>query len=171
MRRIQLDEDIDAKHLVKACRAEGKVEAKRFPSKMRNKGIADPVVLGVLIPMGNPILSIDLGLVHEHRRHVPDVHPGILLVGLDEDSVRTITTHLTQSMLSRFKRQIPQWETLQLRNSIIVVRESHVEVYHIENGDLERDDFLSREKTSFAEELTALLRRNAERWDLPEELP
>ena len=160
MKIVQLDQEIDARHLVRACENEGKVTAYRLPTELKNK--EDPDVLGALIPKGNPILSADWDFAHDWPAFIPNLHPGILIVGQDDDDPY-FDTHVGQRIVFDFKQSFPLWNVLAWDNSIVHIQPSYVTVWHCEDHRLVRDEMISRADDDWQERLEAHLAANARR--------
>jgi hypothetical protein len=159
MNAIQLDEDCDAAHLERACQLEGKVTALRFPRQL--KGMKDPEVLQRLIPQAVPILTLDRGFAEENQAFVPDSHAGIVILALDDDALRTMTTKLAQRMLADIKGQIPEWDSVDISNSILVIRNSTIEVYRCRSHLVILDVSIDRNIDGWIDELLVSLHQNA----------
>ena len=159
MNIIQLDEECDAKHLAEACADEGKVQAWRFPRNL--KGAPDSEVFDVLLPKQNPILTLDQGFARDHSKYIPELHPGILVLGYDDNSVRNMSTHAAQNMLARLKTEIPGWDDLDMSNSIVTVKESTIEISRCESFEITVDEFLRREIPGWQESLLRRLASNS----------
>lgn len=168
MRVVQFDEDLDARHLVRACSNEGLVTAFRFPAELRNRSTKDADVLETLLPKGNLLLTTDLRLVEDHLKHVPSMHPGIVEINQDSDQIATMTTHAAQKILTGFKADMTGWHELPWRNSIIRIAPSSIDVRHVARGVLRRDIFLLRSVQGWQDRFQAALEANDQRSDLDE---
>jgi len=158
MNQIQLDEGCNAKRLVKACEKEGKVAALRFPIRLRQA--SDPEVLDDLLPRGNPILTVDLGFARDHPENIPNVHPGIIGIGLDDDSIQTMTTQICQRILAQLKKDVSGWEALDVSNSIIDVRPKFIEISHCRCQGIIVDRLICRQGDGWQSEFMAILGKN-----------
>ena len=162
MRIVQLDEDIDAEHLVKACAIEGKISAYRFPEKLRNQAAKDPFVLDSLLPRGNPLLTADKEFIEDHLDRVPNKHPGIIIVDQDDDAVPTMTTHIAQRMLAKFKDDCEGWHEASWENSVVTIRDSAVVVYRVEDGNIiDRKDWPREKAKPWQAEVLSRIEFNA----------
>lgn len=162
LRCVQLDEDIDAPHLVKACEAEGYVRAFRFPKNLRNNAVKDPEVLQALLPKGNLFLTIDDSLLDDHSQFIPDEHPGILIVAQNDETVGTITTHIAQKIIRQFKDDYSEWHKRPWDNSVVRICPSSVEAGHLVSGLFVRDMFALRDEPDWSTRLSQVLRQNAD---------
>ncbi|MEX2285581.1 MAG: hypothetical protein WD648_00750 [Planctomycetaceae bacterium] len=163
MNFVQFDEDVNASHLAQACISEGKVTPKRFPRHWCGSGIKDSQVISELIPRGNLILTSDLRFAEDWIEFVPDAHPGIAIIGLDEDDVRTATTHIIQSILAAFKADVPGWHLANWRNSIVIIRPRYIDIGHCESRKLVQDDFIDRQSADWIKRLSSKLDANSSR--------
>jgi hypothetical protein len=160
MNLVQLDEQSSADKLVRSCAAEGHVEAMRFPRAL--KGVPDEEVLVTLVPLGNPIISIDQGFVADHMNFIPDRHAGFLILDVDNSSTYRINTHTAQKILAELKRDMPNWHTLNVSNSVLHIKESTIEVFHCEDHFLERDELIDRNILGWQRALMNRLELNAQ---------
>ncbi len=161
MRIVQLDQEINARHMVDACEREGKVKAYRLPASLKDEG--DDVVLATLLPKGNPILSGDWDFAHDWPAFIPDLHPGIVIVGQDDDDPY-FDTHVGQKIVADFKREFPTWNTASWENSIVQIQPTHITVWHCDSHSLVQDgDMLDRTSAGWQDQLGALLAANAAR--------
>ena len=162
MRIVQLDEGIDAAHLVKACAKEGKILAYRFPEQLRNQGAKDPFVLDSLLPLGNALLTIDKEFVEDHLDHVPNEHPGIIIVDQDDDAILTMQTNIAQRMLAKFKADFAGWHIAPWENSIVTIRDSVVVVYRVEEGNItDRQAWVCDDASPWQTEVLNMIQLNA----------
>jgi hypothetical protein len=154
----QLDESTDSKTFVESCKKQGLVEIWRCPRDL--KGAKDPEVLKRVFPSGRTLLTTDRRIHFEHSAQIPDRHPGILILA-KASSLTTMRIADVARILARFKSEFPNWHIASLRNSIVEICESHVEVWRVVHGSVSRDEFLSLDRSGWQEELSDLLERNA----------
>ncbi len=166
MTNFQFDKCFNDKKIIERCNAGEQVTALRLPRKLFDA--EDPELLAALLPLGNPIVTIDRALPSEHASHIPDANPGIVVVCYSRNVVnRTLTTHAAASILERFKQQVTIWNTVSIRNSIITITEADVEVCHVQNGRLERDSHLVYySQPNWVTILLASLQTNTDRFAL-----
>lgn len=154
----QLDENTNSKKLVESCRKQGLVDVLRWPKRLR--GTKDPVGLRDVLHAGRTLLTTDRQIHFEHFLHIPNRHAGILIVA-KISMPTTIRVADVMRILSDFKSGFPGWHRASLRNSIVEICESYVEVWKVVHGNLTRDTFLPFDQTGWQEELSSLLDCNA----------
>lgn len=137
LKKVQLDEDINAKHIEKACAAEGLVQALRFPKELKGKD--DLEVFGALSPKGNVFITTDKGFVSDNLDSFPDIHPGVVIVSFDDDAIPTMTTHAAQKIIVRFKVEFLDWHQIEWKNSVVNICPNQLRVWHVSGGQLIRD--------------------------------
>jgi hypothetical protein len=76
---FQFDECFSDQEVIDHCNDEGKSVAQALPLYLI--GTKDPILLPLLLPLGNPIVTIDRRLPTEHIAHIPMTHPGIVVLG------------------------------------------------------------------------------------------
>ena len=143
---FQLDECISMKKLIRTCREQGFSEAYPFPNAMKNKGIKDPEMLQTLLPLGNPILTTDKKLMFYNLFAIPEKHPGIIVIGTSHEEPRTLKKEIILKILSRFKSFLPQWHTINWSNSIVLITEKTVQVWHKVSDSLKSGELTEFEK-------------------------
>lgn len=153
-RVFQLDQNMDAPHLVEACEQEGIVQAYRYPERLR--GEPDRVMLAELLPKGNTIVTADAALPQAHADSIPDSHPGIVIVKDDDEEVKTMTTHRAQSILADFKEDVANWHSLPLDDFVLYIKPAAVEIYQVRDGTLSQKKYCPREANWQSELLGAL---------------
>lgn len=163
---FQFDQCFNDKKVIKGCTAEGLAGALRFPREWWDK--PDPELLAVVMMSPNPFVTLDRALPREHVASIPARHPGILVVNYSRAIPRTITTKEAGKILSKFKQSMTHWHHLVVRNSIIEITEASAEVWHIEDGELVRDEYLDfNDAGDWVGQLTDLLKQNADRDHTP----
>ena len=163
MRSTRFDECINSKRLFRACEAEGRVIPFRFPEKWSGRGIKDPDVLKELLREGRLLVTTDGKIVRQHCEHIPNSHPGILIVAQDDGVARTITDIIVMQILSKFKAEFAEWDTAPWENSIIRLTHTYVEVQHVEDGQPDNDGLIMRDSAGWQESLKTILGHNASR--------
>ena len=154
----QVDENTDSKKFVESCRKEGLVNVRRFPKAL--KGAKDPVVLQQVLLSGRTLLTNDREIHFSHLSHIPDNHCGILIIA----RVASPTTiRLTDVMrtLSVFKSQFPQWHDTSLRNSVVEITETFVQVWRIRGGCVTSSCTIQFSQNDWQPTLTKVLKDNA----------
>ena len=106
-------------------------------------------------------------VVEDHVDHVPAWHAGTLIIEQDDDDVATMTTHIAQRILARFKAECPDWHILPWDNSVIQISPSAVAVFHVADGELLRDAYLAQSQEGWQDQLRIVLTTNASLNSLP----
>ncbi len=155
----QLDENTNSRKLAESCKEQGFVDVWRLPPEL--KGAKDPDVLEYVLPSGRTLLTNDRQIHLDHLAHIPSTHSGILIVA-KVSSPTTIRGVDVASILSKFKKQFPDWHRLALRNSIVEICEHSAQVWTVVEGQLNRE-LVRFDDADWQTQLTAILARNAKR--------
>jgi hypothetical protein len=158
MTSFQLDQCLDSKRFVRDCAAEGQCRLLRLPADLRNA--EDPELLELLLAAENPLLTFDRALPHDHTGSIPRTHPGILIVS-NYPEPQTMTVKIAQRILARFKKTFVKWHEVDWSNSIMEVTTIAVGVWHVDESHLIRDCYLSYDSPNWADQLFAIVSRNA----------
>ena len=158
MTAYQVDECTDSKRFVESCTRQGLVDLWRFPKKLKQK--KDACVLDVVLSSGRTLVTTDRAIHFDNVAHVPDIHPGILIIASASPS-KHITVKYIIHTLSRFKEGFPRWYETSLQNSIVVITEDSAEVWIIVQGNLKRVDFIQFSQEDWQVRLANLLAQNA----------
>jgi len=158
---FQFDQCLDDKKIIRTCREEGLVDVVRLPRHLRDA--EDPVVLSTLLTGLQPLVTLDRRIAEDHGASIPATHPGLVIVSHDPHTPQTITTSRAARILAGFKQFFPDWHQTLLANSILEITPSRVEVWHVTDGQLTRDGYLSFAEADWSSGLAALLRQNVER--------
>jgi hypothetical protein len=175
MSRFQFDKCLDDIEVIDPCNGDNLVQALPLEEDLWNA--KDPELLRVLMARSTPLVTIDRKLPRQHSAHIPDVHPGIIIVAYSQyidrskETLRTITTRAAAKILRTFKSLVPDWHQISVANSIVEITNKGVEISHVENGRIKFDGYLEYEKPdTLRTELVRLLHANSERQKLlPEE--
>jgi hypothetical protein len=154
----QVDECLDSKRLVKWCAAEGLVTLRRFPRKLKEQ--EDPQVLDTILPSGSSLVTTDREIHWRHSTHIPDKHPGILIVA-SSDSSCTIRIRDVERILRQFKSSFPGWHSTSLQNSILEITEQQAEVCKVTGGIAARIGWVEFAKEGWQDELRGMLSQSA----------
>lgn len=92
MKLARLDECINSKDLERSCRQQGLIEPLRFPKKWRGKKIKDPLVLREILGDGTALFTVDDTMVEQHRQHIPNQHPGIIIAAQERPAIEKMLT-------------------------------------------------------------------------------
>jgi hypothetical protein len=122
----------------------------------------DPVLLQTLMAAPNPLLTFDRALPRDHTAFIPDCHPGLLVLS-NFPSPQTLTIRLAQQLLKRFKSEFPDWDHVSWKNSVIEITALGVEVWHVEQGRLIREDYLALDVVDWQARLHEILHHNSQR--------
>jgi hypothetical protein len=161
MMTFQLDECLSAKKLISACHAQGQVTVRAMPRRM--KGSADPQILDTVMAGSNPLLTVDAAIAEDHVAHIPDFHPGIVMVVNAPSVPQTMTVSIARRILAAFKQSFSDWHMISLRNSVVQVSQEGVEVSQVIGGALQRSAYLPFSASDWKSQLQALLGANAGR--------
>ena len=160
MTTFQLDQCLDSKRFAQECAADGVCGTLRLPPSLRNA--ADPELLTALMASSHPLVTFDRSLPHEHTRFIPESHPGILIVS-NFPAPQTMTIRIAQRVLSRFKREAPNWHEAVWRNSIVELTSLGVELSHVADNRLVPDGYYSFDTLNWSTSFFAVLTQNARR--------
>ncbi|HJT36506.1 MAG TPA: hypothetical protein VJ783_31070 [Pirellulales bacterium] len=145
------------------CEAEGKVAVDIFPRRLRSKAVKDLEVVERFLASQSTLVTTDHRLPLKQAQHIPDHHPGIIVVR--NNGPHTQRERDIVEVLALFKACVPQWEQLTWLNSIVELYQDRAEVYSIKAGKPTRpvvaqfgdSDFL----TLLSDALTANLQRGS----------
>src|SRR5947199_5149814 len=112
MTTFQLDQNIDDAKVVDACKAEGHGAANRLPVALRDA--EDPQLLAVIMAGNSPLVTLDRKLAWEHSAHIPDEHPGIVVVTNYPKKFPTMTSRIALRLLAALKKRFPTWHECSL---------------------------------------------------------
>jgi len=153
----QLDECTNSKKLAESCSRQGLVEVRRWPG--RRKGQKNPEWLPDMLASGGTLLTTDREIHFQHVAHIPSTHSGILIVAKTQ-SATTIRREDVMRILAQFKSAFPEWHCLSLRNSIVEICETHIQLWWVESG--KRVTAVVRHSDpGWQTDLLGLLQRNA----------
>jgi hypothetical protein len=155
----QVDQCANSREFAEACNRQGLVELWRFPHRLQ--GQKDPDVLAEVLPSGRTLLTTDREIHTNHLAYIPEMHSGILIVA-NAPCARSITKRDLMRILSAFKSQFHDWHRLSLRNLIVEITESSVEIWKVVRGTLQRLDFIPFSQPEWQARLLALIGRDSE---------
>jgi len=159
-RCAQLDQNLSSRKLIDACNQSGGVTPLPIPDPL--KGKEDRLVLQELLPLGNIIVTNDLGIAEENCELLATLHPGLLIIDQDDNAPATMTWKIALRILRDIKEQFTHWHNTPWNNSIITLRPSHIEVQIVDAGELKRTAFIDRATEGWQESLEATLQLNSE---------
>ena len=84
MINYQVDECLNSKKLVSACAAEGLVNVRRFPKRLKQS--EDPVVLQDVLSTEWTLVTTDREIHFQHSVYIPNNHSGILIIASSQPS-------------------------------------------------------------------------------------
>jgi hypothetical protein len=138
MTTFQLDQCLDSKRFARDCAAEGRCRTLRLPRSLHD--VEDPVLLQTLMAAPNPLVIFDRALPHDYSAFLPDRHPGLLVIR-NYPAPQTMTVRIAQQVLQRFKTAFPEWDQVSWSASVAEITTLGVEVWHVEQARLIRDDY------------------------------
>lgn len=160
MTTFQLDQCLDSKRLVRDCAAEGRCLTLRLPRPLHD--VEDPELLQTLMAAPNPLATFDRALPRDHTAFIPDRHPGLLVIS-NFPAPQTLTVRIAQQVIKRFKAAFPDWDQVSWSNSVVEITTLGVEVWHVQQAHLIRDDYFSFDAADWQTRLRDLLQRNGQR--------
>ena len=163
MKTFQLDECLNSKRLANACNALCRCEAHRFPNSLKGKSVKDPEVLEYFFSRGKAIVTNDAAMIEDHVAAIPQQHPGLIIIVFSDECRDELTDEASGKILVTFKSHVPQWSEIPVSNSVLLVTEKSVRVFHKENGVLRKDLQAEYCDMNIAESLLAVLVENKKR--------
>jgi hypothetical protein len=121
---------MDSKRLARQCTAEGLVTFRRFPRKLKHK--KDPEMLGKILVGDCTLLTTDHEIHWENSAHIPDEHPGILIIA--SSAPWTITDRDIERILRKFKSVFPNWHSISIQNLVVKLTEEDIEIWKVLGG-------------------------------------
>lgn len=85
----------------------------------------------------------------------------MLIIAQDDGAVATMTGTIAMSILSGFKAEFAEWHSVPWTNSVIRITQLFVQIRHIQNGEIDTEDWIDRKEPAWREKLTSALMRNA----------
>jgi len=158
---FQFDQCFNDASIADACNARGLTKAFRFPKKLMGKDDAE--VLDELLIKQNTVVTTDINMVRDHVDHVPDNHPGIIAICNGHANPQTITSSIIKKILFEFKLKFPGWYSANLSNSVAEITPVGIDIFHVERGELIRDQYIAFDQPGWALQVDAILARNAAR--------
>src|ERR1700682_2185915 len=99
---FQLDECLSARKLVTACQVEGLAAVRAMPRRLKRS--TDPEVLATVMAGPNPLLTVDASIANDHAPHIPNFHPGIVMIVNAPWVPQTMTVSIARQIVAQFKR-------------------------------------------------------------------
>ena len=137
MKIYQLDECINSKKLERKCNTEQKVCLYRYPKN--NRGDSDPEMLIKLLPKGNTIITSDINIIYDHIDSIPQNHPGIIIIGYSTSKPSANSLKKILIILEKIKKIYKNWNKIEINNSIIIISDINIKIFHKENKKLIND--------------------------------
>lgn len=162
---FQFDQCFNDGSIADACNNQGLAKAYRFPRRLMGKD--DSEVLDELLIKSNTLVTTDLDMVRDHIDHVPAGHPGVLAICNGHANPQTITSSIIKKLLLEFKTSFPNWNSVSLCNTVAEITPIGLDIFHVEEKELVRDQYLSFEDPDWASLAATILLRNATRSDEP----
>ena len=159
MTTIQLDECINNKKLAEDCNSEGLVTTRRFPGNMVGRSVKDPEMLKAFMGGPAPLLTTDTRLPTAHSVHIPNRHPGIVV--LKHDGPDSMTIKIARDILVNIKNLIHDWNNMTFSNSIVEISESKIRVSRVVDGTLIQDPNIEFTDQDWRTEMLDTVARNA----------
>ncbi len=162
---VQLDHNSDAKKLFKSCNAQGLVECFRLPHSLRVQ--QDDSILKYAIENHRLLLTYDRPIIDEWWQAIAGGSNGVVVIALDGNDpyTKTMTYAAASRIIAAFKADFPQWHSLCWDNSVVEISPSYVEVNHVVEGGVVRNEngYLGRSTSGWQLALQELLNKNASR--------
>jgi hypothetical protein len=149
VRTFQLDENANHKQLADTCNAAGRCIVQRLPRHLVGK--KDPVVLGDLLNKSATLVTMDFGIVRQHRNSIPSQNPGVIVVLAQPNTATRLMT-----MLDQFKAKCPSWPSIDWTGMYIEIDVSEVYVSDL-TGDIDSGQSISYSELDFEKALIAVL--------------
>jgi hypothetical protein len=168
MNAVQLDECIDSNRLVKSCKQQGLVEAKRFPKHLKTrearheKKQKDNLVLPMLWGFGNPILTTDFPIDYDNTAVFQGSHPGVIIISNPKPTPTPRVSNI-ENTIRKFKKEIPTWNVLAWDNSIVEITTEWVEIRCVLHGTPEKPLRLAFSDPVWKEHFLARLELNSKK--------
>jgi predicted nuclease of predicted toxin-antitoxin system len=161
MNDVQLDKNSYSRRLRDECNQEGAVTCCAPPHNLLNA--PDDEVLSFANQQGRLLLTFDRAIAFEWRDTLIHGFPGILILALEDNSVRRMSRKVATSLLRRFKSDCPAWPAFSCRNSVIELQPNLVFVYNVESQSLLLSTMLERNAPGWQDDLQKALAMNASR--------
>jgi len=156
---FQFDENSSARSLIRDCRNAGVVEVRKYPSG--DKGLPDEDMLDKYVQRDGVIVTFDAGLVQDHLDHVPDDHPGVIIVRHSPAISYPMTAASAKNILDHFKAEFSDWHRVSWKNSVVTMTEASIEVGHVASDHVVNDLSKSYNESEWQAELRDCLSRIA----------
>ncbi|MCE9530618.1 MAG: hypothetical protein K8T89_05740 [Planctomycetes bacterium] len=124
--------------VIEKCTNEKKVDAQPFPKEL--SGTKDPILIPEFVALGNPVVTIDGSFLEDNAPFIPDLHPGFFIIRYSYKVInRQLTSIAAARILHEFKSWSVDWDQASIRNSVVILTERTIEVFHLEAGRVKRD--------------------------------
>ena len=160
MKKVLLDKNAGSNKLCNSCNSQGIVQCFLLPRLMRDTA-TDPEVAEFAIKQEDLIVTFDRGFCCEASTVLAGRNPGILLLRVDDGSVKRISRKLATTILSAFKQQFQDWSQVPWGNSFVELTPTLAIVYHTMNVEPLFLDRLDRQQAGWQMKLKQLLEANA----------
>ena len=67
---------------------------------------------------------------------MPQTHPGVVIIHNGFANPQTITIKIVRKILTKFKEMFPQWDQVELGNSIVELTPDSIQLGHLEGWEL-----------------------------------
>lgn len=158
---FQLDQCLNNRRLAKDCNDEGLAGVWRFPSELAQQPTSDPEMLARFMAADRPLLTTDGRLPWEHTSHIPNPHPGIVVIR--SNAKHTLRIEDARRILAGCKARLPEWHQLSFRNSILELWPDALDVYHVVRKQLHLDQHCSFDEVDWPQAFIASLTTNSNR--------
>lgn len=161
MNSVQFDECFTSKRIHSQCEEEKKVAIKTFPHRLRNKSVKDPEVVDRWSATSESLVTTDHRMPGKQAHRIPDPHAGIIVVR--HNGPHTQREKDIVQVLGRFKALVPNWQTLDVTNSVVELYQDRVEVYSVKGGKTSVSTPVSFSQADFLVALISALSENAQK--------
>ena len=88
-------------------------------------------MLAIYMQGAGVLVTFDSNMVEDHGAHIPNVNPGIILVGHSPAIPYTVTATSASKIMTAFKGHLPDWHELSWQNSVAKITDATIEVGHM----------------------------------------
>lgn len=159
MKTFQLDECLNDPKFARECEESSGAEntspivVRRLPNRLKRQ--EDDVVLRELLLQDGTLLTKDRAMPRRWTQHIPDNHPGIVIIATVQPA--TITIKIVKKILGSFKQRFPRWSELSFQNAILEITEIGIEISHKSGETLARKCYVDFEVPGWDSQLTGAL--------------
>ena len=112
---------------------------------------------------GRLLLTFDRAIAFDQPYALGATFPGILILALEDDSVKRMGRKVAMSLLRQFKNECPDWPAFDCRNSVVELQPKFVFVYHVEKRSVLLSIMFDRTMPGWQLQLQQSLATNASR--------